>query len=278
MSVADGFAKLRIMRSTGTESGRIERVGRVDLSFEDVDTLHALYAENRSAEVGAELLRRYERLAGKFASRFAHRGEAPEDLRQVALLAVVSALKTFDPGRGVRFSTYAVPTILGELKRHFRDRAWLVKPPRRLQEVYLRVHGALEALEADLGRAPTVAEVADYVDLPVEDVVEGLEAAGGRRGVSLDAPLRGHDDLSLDTSLGEDDRELASMEEALFVADLVASLPDAERDVLVLSFFGELPQREIAERLGMAQMTVSRTKERALQRLRALSEKDRAAA
>jgi RNA polymerase sigma-B factor len=251
------------------------RVGDV---AEDLDVLHALYAEHRSPEVGAELLRRHERLAYKLANRFAHRGEAPEDLSQVALLAMASALNTFDPGMGYKFSTYAVPTILGELKRHFRDRAWLVKPPRRLQEAYLEVHSAVDELEGELGRPPTVAEVADYVDLPVEDVITGLEVAGGRRGLSLDAPLPGHDETSLGDSLGEDDRELASTERALLVAQLLGSLEGPEREVLVLSFFEELPQREIALRLGTTQMTVSRTMERALRRLRARTSPKPAAA
>jgi RNA polymerase sigma-B factor len=265
------------MSATVTAIGRIGHAG-VDVSVEETDTLHALYAETKDPEVGAELVRRHERLAGNLARRFAHRGESLEDLRQVALLALLSALRSYDPGRGTRFSTYAVPTMVGELKRHFRDRAWMVKPPRRVQEVYLRVHGAIEELETDLGRTPTVAEVAQYADLPVQDVVDGLEAAGGRRAVSLEARVREQTDLSLDSCLGETDRRLASTEDALFVDELLASLPETERDVLVLSFFGELPQREIAERLGLAQMTVSRAKQRALSRLRALSGKDDAAA
>jgi RNA polymerase sigma-B factor len=253
-------------------------IAALDLSAEEDGTLHALYAEHHSPEVGAELLRRHERLAFKLAQRFAHRGEALEDLTQVALLAMASALDTFDPGRGWRFSTYAVPTILGELKRHFRDRTWLVRPPRRLQEVYLRVHGAVEELERDLGRAPTVAEVADHVDLPVEDVVEGLEVAGGRRGVSLDTPVRGQEDITLGEALGHDDRDLASTEQALFVGQLLGSLRGAEREVLVLSFFEDLSQREIAARLGTTQMTVSRTMDRALNRLRRRSALEPAAA
>jgi RNA polymerase sigma-B factor len=241
----------------------------LQVSAEEGGTLHAQYAEHHSPEVGAELLRRNERLAFSLAQRFAHRGEPLEDLTQVALLAMASALKTFDPGRGCRFSTYAVPTILGELKRHFRDRAWLVKPPRRLQEVYLRVHSAVDDLEGHLGRAPTVAEVAEHAGLTVEDVVEGLNVAGGRRGVSLDAPVRSHDDIPLGDALADDDRGMASTEETLLVRQLLGSLRGTEREVLVLSFFGQLSQREIADRLGTTQMTVSRTRERALRRLRA---------
>ncbi|MCU1447910.1 MAG: sig1 [Acidimicrobiales bacterium] len=261
-----------------SDTAEVQGTRRLDLSTEEDGALHALYAEHHSPDVGAELLRRNERLAFSLAQRFAHRGETLEDLTQVALLAMALALKTFDPGRGCRFSTYAVPTILGELKRHFRDRAWLVKPPRRLQEVYLRVYGAVDDLEGRLGRAPTVAEVADHVDLPVEDVVAGMEVAGGRRGVSLDAPVRGGEDMSFGDVLGGDDRDLASTEEALFVGQLLGSLRSAEREVLVLSFFGELSQREIAERMGTTQMTVSRTRERALKRLRARGATEPAAA
>src|SRR5205807_8099259 len=110
-------------------------------------------------------------------------------------LAMVSALNSFDPARGYQFSTYAVPSILGELKRHVRDRTWLVKPPRRVQETYLRVHSAIDELEADLGRPPSLLEVADHSDLPLEEIAEGLEVAGGRRGVSLDAPIQGQEDI-----------------------------------------------------------------------------------
>jgi RNA polymerase sigma-B factor len=266
------------MSAPTVEIGEVEGVRRRDLSAEDVATLHALYAEHHGPEVGAELLRRYERLAFNLANRFADRGEAPEDLTQVALMAMFSALNSFDPSRGYQFSTYAVPTILGELKRHFRDRAWLVKPSRRLQETYLAVHRAVDELEGDLGRPPTVAEVADYVDLPVEEVEEGLTVAGGRRGISFDAPVKGTDGVSLQEAIGGDDRDLAYAEESVLVTQLLGSLRGVEREVLVLSFFGELPQREIAHRLGTTQMTVSRTMERALNKLRAHRSREAAAA
>jgi len=233
--------------------------------------LHARYFVDRSPEVAAELIRRHEGLAGSLACRFAGRGEPVDDLRQVALMGLLLALERFDPGRGLQFSTFAVPTIVGELKRHFRDRAWLVKPPRPLQERYLHVQAVVDDLEQDLGRPPTMAEVGAVLGLQAEDVAEALEVGGVRRAVvSLDAEVGDDASMTFVDAVGDDDPGHASTEDELFVDALLRSLPDAEREVLALSYFGNLPQREVAIRLGKSQMQVSRTKERALERLRSL--------
>ena len=247
----------------------MEQPTRRTLQAEDVDALHARYFEHRSPDVAAELIRRHEGLAGSLATRFVGRGESVDDLRQVALMGLVLALDRFDPSRGLKFSTFAVPTMLGELKRHFRDRSWLVKPPRPLQERYLQVQSVVDWLTQELGRPATVAEVAAHLGITVEDVVEALEVGGVRRPVvSLDDEVGDDASITFLDVLAKEDWGHTSAEDRLFLDALLRSLPDSEREVLVLFFFGNLSQRDVGLRLGQSQMTVSRTKERALQRLR----------
>jgi RNA polymerase sigma-B factor len=229
------------------------------------------YTVAPSAALEAELMRRHSPLAEQLARRFAHRGEPLEDLRQVAGLALLRALRAYDPDRGTALTTYAVPTIVGALKRHFRDRGWLVRPPRRLQETYLAVHQGMCDLEAGLGRAPTLEELASHVAVPVADVTASLMAAGARRpagpGTGGDG-ADGHDDPALG-----DDVAMARAEDAWFVQELVRALPDTERRVVTLSFFTGLSQAQIAARLGTSQSTVCRLRQRALGRMRTLHDR-----
>jgi RNA polymerase sigma-B factor len=242
----------------------------------DVLALHERYAASRSRDLEAELLGRHERIAVYLARRFAGRGEAPEDLRQVALLALLRALRSYDPGRGTSFSAYAVPSILGELRRHFRDRGWLVRPPRHIQEAYLLVRATITALEAERGRPPTPEEIAERTALSVDDVLEGLAAACCRHGVPLTSvELLGHDDLNQEQFVN-DDAYLASVEDVFDLQGLLGLLPEAEHRVVTLSFFTDMTQEQIAARLGISKGTVSRMRTRAINRLRAL-EADRAA-
>jgi RNA polymerase sigma-B factor len=217
------------------------------------------------------LVQRYQGLAAQLASRFDQRGVPADDLRQVALLALVRALRRFDPGRGVRFSTYAVPNILGELKRYFRDHGWLVRPPRTIQESYLSVYGAVSFLEGPLGRRPTVDEVADYAAVPDAVVLESFLAAGGRRRSS-------HDPRTLEHGGGHDDMAMVAVENRVLVGQLISSLSEQQRRVVLLSYFTDLSQSEIAARLGLTQMAASRLRRRALDLLRATSRTGAAAA
>jgi RNA polymerase sigma-B factor len=243
----------------------------------DIDLAHRLYAESHDPRLEAELVRHHEPLAAHLANRFAHRGEAVEDLRQVALVAILRALRSYDPGRGVRFSTYAVPTVLGALKRHFRDRAWLVRPPRRVQEVYLVVHEVAERLHEQLGRSPTVPEIADAAGLAPDEVIEGLEARGGRRAVPLEAPLRHEQGPTVASAASDGGASEAGIHDRALVSELVRRLQGPEREVIMLSFLSELTQKQIAARLGTSQSTVSRVRRHALQRLRALHDEVHAA-
>jgi RNA polymerase sigma-B factor len=244
----------------------------------DSATLHRMYAQSHDPELEAELLRRHQGLAWQLAKTFSHRGEPVADLRQVASLALLLALRSYDPERGAQFTTYATLTIAGSLKRHFRDRGWLVRPPRRLQEAYLVVRAAVEQLEAQLARSPTTGEIAGATGLAPDDVIESLEAAGGRYAGSFEGPPRVQGGSAPDPVLTDDGAHVAHAEDRVLVAQLVGQLPKAERDVIALSFFLGLTQSEIATRLGMSQSTVSRLRRRALDQLRALHRDDDAAA
>jgi RNA polymerase sigma-B factor len=235
-----------------------------------VDAAHRCYAESHDPGLEAALLQYHEPLAAHLAKRFSHRGEAPDDLRQVALMAMLRALRGYDPDRGAQFSTYAVPSILGALKRHFRDRAWLVRPPRRVQEAYLVVHEVAERLQEELGRSPTLHEIAVDAGLAVDEVIESLEASGGRRAVPLDAPLRHDDEATVASAASDGGAEAAGVDDRALVAQLVRRLPADQRQVILLSFFSQLTQKQIAARLGTSQSTVSRVRRLALARLRSL--------
>jgi RNA polymerase sigma-B factor len=232
--------------------------------------LHRHYWEARDAGVEAELLRRHEPLAVQLAMGFARRGEPVDDLCQVARIALLRALRSYDPNRAAQFSTYAVPTIVGALKRHFRDRGWLVRPPRRIQEAYLAVSRAVDDLGGSLGRTPTVAEIAGVTGLADADVIASLQARGGRRAVPLDVPLRRRDEGAFAAAVSDHGAQVARAEDQLAVTELVRLLPEAEREVVHLWLFDGLTQSEIALRLGISQSTVSRIRRRALDQLRSL--------
>ncbi len=208
-----------------------------------------------------ELVRRHLSLARKLARRYIRTQEPFDDLFQVASLGLVKAIDRFDPNRGTAFSSFAVPTILGELKRHFRDKGWSVHLPRGLQELVLRVQDAEAQLSARTGRSPTVLEVAQYLSVETEQVLEGLEAIAAHQAASLDAPI---DTDTIDEpstrydAVGNDDEHYALIDTSLSLAMAVRRLGAADRDVFILRFGHELKQREIAERIGVSQMQVSR--------------------
>ncbi|HEY7629299.1 MAG TPA: SigB/SigF/SigG family RNA polymerase sigma factor [Thermoleophilaceae bacterium] len=217
-----------------------------------------------------QLLERYLPLARSLARRYEGRGESLEDLEQVASLGLVKAIDRFEPERGLRFSSYAVPTILGELRRHFRDAGWALHVPRDLQERVLKVSGAMERLSGELGRSPSPQQVAEEVHLPVEEVLEAIEAHAAYATDSLDAPLRSDDDesRSVAESLGETDERFELIEDRVSIGPALNTLPERERLILHLRFGEDLTQSEIAQRIGVSQMHVSRLIRRALERLR----------
>jgi len=216
-----------------------------------------------------ELVERFLPLARDLALRYAYTDEPLDDLLQVASLGLIKAIDRFEPGRGTKFTSYAAPTILGELKRHFRDKGWSLHVPRDLQERTLAVNRATEALSKELGRSPKVGEVAEYLSCSAEQVLEAQEAAASYEAASLDAPVARDDgeSASLVDLLGGEDSAYGLVEDREAIARTWKELPDVERSVLELRFMHDLTQREIGERIGYSQMHVSRLLRRALTRL-----------
>jgi RNA polymerase sigma-B factor len=230
---------------------------------------------NGAAEGDRTLLR--ERLVNQYiglveflARRFRNRGEPLEDLVQVGTIGLLKAIERFDLDREVEFSTYATPTIVGELKRHFRDKGWAVRVPRRLQELHLELTKIVSTLGQELGRSPTVAEIAKAAGTSEENVLEGLEIAQAYNFTSLDAPIDSDDagSTSFADQLGSEDDQLLNLEYRAALAPEMAKLPERERRILYLRFFRGMTQSEIADKLGISQMHVSRLLNRTLMRLR----------
>lgn len=235
-----------------------------------------LFARARAGNTRAreQLAERYLPLARRLARRYQRSEEPLEDLVQVASLGLLKAIDRFDTSRDVAFSSFAVPTILGELKRHFRDRTWSVRVPRDLQELALRVDRVVAELSLDKHRAPTVAELAETLDASEEQILEALRAGGAYHAGSLDAPRPGQVDAdvpgeSLADALGEEEDGFERAEERATLAPLLAHVSSRERLVLTLRFGEDLTQAEIGERIGVSQMQVSRLIRQALIRLRA---------
>ena len=210
-------------------------------------------------------------LVEHLARRFRDRGEAHDDLVQVGTVGLIKAVDRFDSGRGVEFSTYATPTIVGEIKRHFRDRGWAVRVPRRLQELRISLSRASQELSQTSGRSPTVAELAAYLEISEDEVLEGLESAQAYATASLDAGTSSGDDgdsLSLGDTLGSDDDALAGVDNRESLKPLLAELGERERRILMLRFFKNQTQSQIAAEMGISQMHVSRILARTLAQLR----------
>jgi RNA polymerase sigma-B factor len=231
------------------------------------------YSRHHDVAVRDELVAAHIGLAEFLARRFANRGEPLDDLVQVASLGLLQAVSRFDPDRGVEFSTYATHTIVGELKRHFRDRGWAVKAPRRMQELYLRLGKVVGSLGQELGRSPTIAELAAEVEVSEEEVLEALEAGQAYRFASLDAPVPGDaEGASLISRLGTAEAGIGDVDDRATLSPLLARLPTRERQVVHLRFFESLTQSEIGDRLGISQMQVSRLLSRSVAALRAAAE------
>jgi RNA polymerase sigma-B factor len=222
------------------------------------------YRASGSIELRNALIEEHRGFAEYLARRFSDRGEPLDDLRQVALIGLLKAVERFEPERGLSFTTFAGPTIIGELKRHFRDRAWWVRVPRRLQETSLRVERSRGELGQELGRVPTPAEIAERVGITEEQVLEGMEAATLYRVGSLDVPTSDRDGTTAGERVGSDDDELGRVEDLTMVRSMLDTLPTRERHIVYLRFFEGLTQAEIAERVGVSQMHVSRLLTRSL--------------
>ena len=220
------------------------------------------------------LIGRYTPLSRSLARRYGRSSEPFDDLFQVAQVGLLKALDRYDPARGFPFKAFAVPTILGEMRRYFRDSGWAVHVPRGAQERALQVRDAQQLLSEEHGRAPSVTQLSQYLELDAEEVLDGLRALAGYGTLSLDAPRRGEEDEggSYAESVGEEDRRFELIELGLSVGWALEQLPPRERELLRLRFVEDLTQTQIAERLGVSQMQVSRLLRRCLDELRRLTE------
>jgi RNA polymerase sigma-B factor len=235
--------------------------------FQQISVLPADNPER--LRIRGELVELHLPLVEYLARRFRNRGEWLDDLTQVATIGLIKSIDRFDLERGVEFSTYATPTIVGEIKRHFRDKGWAVRVPRRLQELKLALTKAIGELAQRLGRAPTVAELAAHLQMSEEDVLEGLESANAYSTVSLDAPDSGDEDApAVAESLGMVDEALEGVEYRESLKPLLERLPPREKRILLLRFFGNMTQSQIATELGISQMHVSRLLAKTLAQLR----------
>jgi RNA polymerase sigma-B factor len=233
------------------------------------------YADERPTVDREAIVERFLPLARQLAARYQRPDEPFDDVFQVACFGLMKAVDRFDAGRGVGFSTYAVPTITGEIKRHFRDHTWAVRVPRDLQDLALRVDRVAAELTRELGRTPSVEDVANAIGVEPENVLDAMQASSAYRATSLDTPRSGGDDETGDTlgdTLGMTDDEFAQAEQRAVLHALLRSLTPRQREVVRLRFEEDLTQAAIGERIGVSQMHVSRVLRQAIARLRTLTQ------
>jgi RNA polymerase sigma-B factor len=238
---------------------------------DDEDRLFLAYARTRDPLLLEDLVERFMPLAKSLAGRYSGGVESYDDLIQVASVGLVNAITRFDPERGFTFATFAVPTILGEIRRHFRDRGWAIRVPRDLQERNLEVENALSELPTRLGRSPSVAEVAEHMGLEVEEVLEAMEAGSAHHTRSIDAVQgEGEDDdgRALADMLGAEEAGYEAVEYGAAIEPIIARLSERDRRILHMRFVEDRTQSEIAAEIGVSQMHVSRILRSTLKRLR----------
>lgn len=237
------------------------------LSRDEIKSLFLNYKDNRDSEIKNVLVGAYMDLVHSLARRFVNRGEPLDDLVQVASMGLLKAIDRFDPERNVQFTTYAVPTIIGELRRYFRDRSSAIRVPRGLRERSYMLNTAIQKFSQENGRSPNVSEIASALGISEEDVIEGLESNEATMIASLDTTSEGGD-LSLLDMMGGEDKTLRLLDERLSLAGAMSNLDSREQNLLYLRFIEGLSQTEIADRLNISQMHVSRLLRRSLQSLR----------
>jgi RNA polymerase sigma-B factor len=231
--------------------------------------LFARYQQTRDREAHEALVAEFLPLARQIARRYQRGGEPLEDLVQVASVGLLKAIDRFDHRRPTAFSSFAVPTIAGELRRHFRDKGWWLRVPRELQELTIRVQAVADELEPALRRAPTADEIAQHLGISAEEVLEARHAAGAHRAISLDGPVdHGEPDTQWVDTIGSEDPAYDVAEAAVIVEHLMSSLSSREREILRLRFFDDLTQSEIGAHVGLSQMHVSRVIRQAVEQLR----------
>lgn len=264
-------------QQTGPESRGVAQRGKPRSQGQAAEELALFVRWKRHGDATArdELVARFSSLSRTLARRYRNTSEPQEDLYQVAQLGLVKAIDGYDPDRGFRFTAYAVPTILGELRRHFRSASWAVHVPRAAQERALEVRDAERALTDGGGCSPTVNELAQFMELSEEEILDGMQALQAMGSVSLDAPRGGEvtgDDGSLADTIGIEDPGFELVELGADVNSALKLLEPGQREILRMRFFEELTQSQIAERIGVSQMQVSRLLKQCLAELRELTE------
>lgn len=255
---------MMVTRRKGSVSERTE---------DDAESLFAKYAQTKDPRARERLVGMHQNLVRFLAGKFMNRGEPIEDLVQVGTIGLINAIDRFDPDRGTKFSTYATPTIVGEIRRHFRDKAWSLKVPRRLQELNLAANKAAEGLSQKLGRSPTVQEIARTVNASEEETLEAIELGNAYDTVSLDSKLTYEGEsspLSLAEFVGNTDGSLDSLEKYGDLNQAMDCLDQREKSIIYLRFFRDMSQTEVAKKLNISQMHVSRLQQKALRRLKEL--------
>ncbi|MFI1568081.1 RNA polymerase sigma factor SigF [Streptomyces sp. NPDC020490] len=263
-------------RNAGDDAPSAPSVQAAEHDPQDRSGARAMFVELRAlpegspqyAELRNQLVRMHLPLVEHLARRFRNRGEPLDDLTQVATIGLIKSVDRFDPDRGVEFSTYATPTVVGEIKRHFRDKGWAVRVPRRLQELRLALTTATAELSQQHGRSPTVHELAEKLAISEEEVLEGLESANAYSTLSLDVPDTDDESPAVADTLGAEDEALEGVEYRESLKPLLEDLPPREKRILLLRFFGNMTQSQIAQEVGISQMHVSRLLARTLAQLR----------
>ena len=248
----------------------------------DYDHLAPLFVELAATEEGPrrealrdELVTAHLPVAKHIARRFGHRGEPYEDLVQVATVGLINAVDRFDPERGSDFLSFAVPTIMGEVRKYFRDSSWSVRMPRRLKELHLAINSGTARLSQQLGRAPTPSELATHLGMSREEIHEGLAAGNAYQSASLDDMLMSDESsISLGSTLGTEDPEIEMIEQREALHPLLQRLPERERKIVIMRFFGNMTQTQIAQKVGISQMHVSRLLAKTLRQLREVLEEN----
>jgi RNA polymerase sigma-B factor len=226
------------------------------------------YHEDGDVSAREQLVQRHLPLVRSLARRYANRGEPLDDVEQVGAIGLLKAIDRFELGREVSLATYATPNVVGEIKRHFRDKGWAIRVPRALQELNARMSGTIDALTARLGRSPSIAEIADTLETTTEDVLEALEVGSAYSTLSLSGPPGGDEESDPLESIGSEDEGFERSEDRASLAPALEQLPLREREILRMRFEEGLPQTQIAERVGLSQMHVSRLIRKALATMR----------
>lgn len=257
--------------SVNGSSKNVELFANQSLEQYTTKQLFELYRDNRDREIRNEIVNRNLFIAELLSKKYIGRGIEYDDIFQVASLALIYAVERFDTSKGYEFSSFATPTIVGEIKRHFRDKGWAIKVPRKTQELSLKINEARERLQMQLGAVPKVKDIADYLQVSEEDVMEAMEASQLFSIRSLDMIKENSDsdsEISFQEILGDEDKNFTNIENHDFIKRFMEELSDVERKILRGRFFENKTQVVIAKELDLSQMTISRIEKKVIQRLK----------